>query len=46
MGRTRGMADSNSLNQILSNSLGWSSYEEMMTSIEDKPKSNKKKRDL
>lgn len=43
MGRTRGMADSNTLNQVLSNALGWSSYEEMMSSVEEKSKENKKK---
>ncbi|KAG2214007.1 hypothetical protein INT47_001278 [Mucor saturninus] len=46
MGRTRGMADSNVLNQVLSSSLGWNSYEEMIQSIEEKPKVNKKKKDL
>ncbi|KAI9348845.1 Aspartyl/glutamyl-tRNA amidotransferase subunit B [Pilaira anomala] len=38
MGRTKGMADPNSLNEALSKSLGWNSYEEMMATVESKPK--------
>lgn len=43
MGRTRGMADPNTLNHVLSTSFGWGSYEEMIaaTELTDKGKSNK-----
>jgi aspartyl-tRNA(Asn)/glutamyl-tRNA(Gln) amidotransferase subunit B len=39
MGRTRGMADPNTLNQVLSESLGWRSYEEMLAATEANDKS-------
>ncbi|KAI8370898.1 B subunit of glutamyl-tRNA amidotransferase [Choanephora cucurbitarum] len=43
MGRTRGMADPNTLNQALSNAFGWDSYETMMKSLENSSSKMKKK---
>ncbi|CAO3672199.1 unnamed protein product [Rhizopus stolonifer] len=40
MGRTKGMADPNILNQVLSSTLGWSSYEELLA--HNKKKTNAK----
>lgn len=34
MGRTKGMADPNTLNEVLSKSFGYNSYEEMAAVIE------------
>ncbi|KAI9476340.1 MAG: Asp/Glu-ADT subunit B [Benjaminiella poitrasii] len=42
MGRTKGQADPNALNQALSQSLGWNSYDDML-SIANKSKNEKKK---
>jgi hypothetical protein len=36
MGRTKGMADANALNQAFSKSFGWNSFEEMMAAIDSK----------
>ncbi|GAA5815423.1 hypothetical protein MFLAVUS_008931 [Mucor flavus] len=38
MGRTKGMADPNTLNQALSNAFGWNSYDEMMETVDNKNK--------
>ncbi|KAI7903225.1 Glutamyl-tRNA amidotransferase B subunit [Cokeromyces recurvatus] len=43
MGRTKGLADPNALNQALSQSLGWKSYEDMLSTVEDKQLDKKKK---
>lgn len=44
MGRTKGMADPNTLNQVLSKSFGYNSYDEMASAIEasDNSKSSNK----
>lgn len=41
MGRTKGMADPNILNQVLSNAFGWNSFDELMAA--GKAKSGNKK---
>lgn len=40
MGRTKGMADPNTLNQALSESLGFASYQDMMVKLEANDKSS------
>jgi hypothetical protein len=42
MGRTRGMADANALNQAFSKSFGWNSFDEMMAAIDTKGPSKQK----
>lgn len=45
MGRTKGMADPQALNKVLSSSFGYNSYEEMMAADKPTPKKGSKKRD-